>query len=81
MKIWAGVFAVVWLVVVPGVWGQVKEVGEQNVGPTPEMKKLFDSFAGDWDSSELMERRLCFPRAVKEKAEQIFGWHPVARCW
>jgi len=67
MKIWAGVFAVVWLVVVPGVWGQVKEVGEQGVGPTPEMKKLFDSFAGDWDSSEVMERTALFPNGGERK--------------
>lgn len=58
------------LAMVPNaIWGQLKEVGEQNVRPVPEMEKLFNSFAGDWDTSELRERTQLFPDGGERKGK------------
>jgi hypothetical protein len=43
------------------VCAQIAEVGEANVQPTPQIKKLFEAFAGDWDTSEKRERTQFFP--------------------
>lgn len=40
---------------------QVKEIGEANVKPVPEIKKLFDALAGEWDTTEKRERTGFFP--------------------
>ena len=40
---------------------QVVEIGETNVQPIAEMKKLFESFGGDWDTTEKRERTQFFP--------------------
>lgn len=42
--------------------GQVKEIGQGNVQPTPEIKRLYDSLAGDWDTTENFERTEFFPK-------------------
>jgi hypothetical protein len=38
------------------VCAQIAEAGKANVQPAPEIKKLFEAFAGDWDTSEKRER-------------------------
>jgi hypothetical protein len=56
------------LVSFPAVVGaQVAEIGEANVQPTPEIKKLFEAFAGDWDTSEKGERTQFFPNRGERK--------------
>ena len=49
------------------VCAQIAEVGEANVQPTPEIKKLFEAFAGDWDTSEKRERTQFFPNGGERK--------------
>jgi hypothetical protein len=44
-----------------GLRAQVKEIGEANIQPIPETKRLFEAFAGDWDTSEKRERTQFFP--------------------
>jgi hypothetical protein len=46
---------------------QVKELGEANVAPAPEIKRLFEAFAGDWDTSEKRERTQFFPNGGERK--------------
>jgi hypothetical protein len=46
---------------------QIAEAGEANVQPTPEIKKLFEAFAGDWDTSENRERTQFFPNGGERK--------------
>lgn len=40
---------------------QVSEIGEANIKPTPEMKRLFEALAGEWDSTEKRELTRFFP--------------------
>jgi len=49
------------------VSAQVAEIGEANVQPSPEIKKLFEAFAGDWDTSEKRERTQFFPNGGERK--------------
>jgi hypothetical protein len=56
------------LIVIPaGARPQVREIGEVNVRPTPETKRLFEAFAGDWDTSERRERTQFFPNGGERK--------------
>jgi hypothetical protein len=48
-------------------FAQVKEIGETNVQPTPEIKKLYDSLAGDWDTTENFEHTEFFPKGGERK--------------
>jgi hypothetical protein len=50
-----------------GLRAQVKEIGEVNVQPTPEIKRLFEALAGDWDTSEKRERTQFFPNGGERK--------------
>jgi len=50
-----------------GLRSQVKEIGDVNVQPTAEIKKLFDAFAGDWETSEKRERTQFFPNGGERK--------------
>jgi hypothetical protein len=47
--------------------GQAKVIGEANVQPTPEIRRLFEAFAGDWDTSEKRERTQFFPNGGERK--------------
>jgi hypothetical protein len=56
------------LAALPGrVLSQVKEIGEANVRPTQETKRLFEAFAGDWDTREKRERTQFFPTGGERK--------------
>jgi hypothetical protein len=56
------------LAALPGrVLSQVKEIGEANVQPTQETKRLFEAFAGDWDTLEKRERTQFFPTGGERK--------------
>jgi hypothetical protein len=56
------------LIVFPaGPAAQVREIGETNVRPAPEIKNLFEAFAGDWDTSEKRERTQFFPNGGERK--------------
>jgi hypothetical protein len=56
------------LAALPGrVLSQVKEIGETNVRPTQETKRLFEGLAGDWDTSENRERTQFFPNGGERK--------------
>lgn len=46
---------------------QVKEIGEGRVTPAPEIKRLYDAFGGDWDTSEKRERTQFFPSGGERK--------------
>jgi hypothetical protein len=50
-----------------GPRAQLKEIGEVNVQPTPEIKKLFEALAGDWDTSEKREHTRFFPSGGERK--------------
>lgn len=50
-----------------GLRSQVKEIGDVHVQPTAEIKKLFDAFAGDWETSEKRERTQFFPNGGERK--------------
>lgn len=49
------------------LWGQLEAIGEQGVDPAPEIKKLYDDFAGDWDTTEHRERTQFFPNGGERK--------------
>jgi hypothetical protein len=56
------------LIVFPaGPAAQVREIGETNVRAAPEIKKLFEAFTGDWDTSEKRERTQFFPNGGERK--------------
>ncbi len=56
------------LIIFPaGLRAQVREIGETNVRPTPEIKRLFQAFAGDWDTSEKREQTQFFPKGGERK--------------
>lgn len=46
---------------------QVREIGETNIRPAPEIKRLFETFAGDWDTSEKREKTRFFPNGGERK--------------
>jgi hypothetical protein len=48
---------------------QVNEIGEGNVQPTPEIKRLFAAFGGEWDTSEKRERTQFFPNGGERKGK------------
>jgi hypothetical protein len=50
-----------------GPRAQLKEIGEVNVQPTPEIKKLFEALAGDWDTSGKREHTRFFPSGGERK--------------
>jgi putative ABC transport system permease protein len=47
--------------------GQLETVGEANTSPTTEIKKLFESLAGEWDTTEKKERTQFF--SVRTKSD------------
>jgi hypothetical protein len=49
--------------------GQVSESAETNLQPVPEIKRLFEAFAGDWDTSERRERTQFFPNGGERKGQ------------
>jgi len=49
--------------------GQVGEIGETNVQPVPEVKRLFEAFAGDWDTQEKREKTQFFPNGGERKGK------------
>lgn len=62
--------SLVWLLLFAfpgGIRSQVKEIGEVNVPPAQEVKRLFEAFAGDWDTSEKRERTQFFPNGGERK--------------
>lgn len=48
---------------------QVNKSREMNAQPTPEMKKLFSSLAGDWDTQEKREKTEFFPNGGERKGK------------
>jgi hypothetical protein len=46
---------------------QVLDPEERNVQPAPEIRRLFEAFAGDWDTSEKRERTRFFPDGGERK--------------
>jgi hypothetical protein len=67
-NIWACFLVALAPVVLPeGVHSQVKEIGETNVRPTQETKRLFEALAGDWDTTEKRERTQFFPNGGERK--------------
>jgi hypothetical protein len=48
---------------------QVKEIGEANVAPTPEIKRLYEALGGDWDTSEKREHTQFFPNGGERKGK------------
>jgi hypothetical protein len=46
---------------------QLPETGESNARPIPEIKRLYEAFAGDWDTSEQRERTQLFPNGGERK--------------
>jgi hypothetical protein len=56
------------LVAFPAVLcAQIAEAGEANGQPTPEIKKSFEAFAGDWDTSENREQTQFFLNGGERK--------------
>ena len=51
------------------VHGQVSESAESNPQPMPEITRLFEAFAGDWDTSERRERTQFFPNGGERKGK------------
>jgi len=60
-------FSLVLLVVPCPGRTQVKGNREAELRPTREMQRLFDSFAGDWDTSEKREKTQFFPNGGERK--------------
>ena len=54
-------FFLAWLIAFPALSAQAKEIGEADIQPTPEIKRLFEAVGGDWDTSEKRERTQFFP--------------------
>jgi len=48
---------------------QLKEVGEANLTPTPEIKRLYEALGGDWDTSEKREHTQFFPDGGERKGK------------
>lgn len=44
-----------------------RKQGTEAVRPTPEIKRLFEAFAGDWDTTEKRERTQFFPNGGERK--------------
>jgi hypothetical protein len=44
-----------------------KEITNLPARPTPEIKRLFEAFAGDWDTTEKRERTRFFPNGGERK--------------
>jgi len=44
-----------------------KEIGETQVQPVPEIKRLFETFGGDWNTTEKRERTRFFPDGGERK--------------
>jgi len=40
-------FFLAWLIAFPALSAQVKEIGEADIQPTPEIKRLFEAVGGD----------------------------------
>jgi hypothetical protein len=59
----------------------IAEVGEVSVQPTPEIKKLFEAFAGDWDTGEKRERTQFSRTEASAKEDRTYGGEPAAPCW
>jgi hypothetical protein len=60
-----------WLILLAlAVSGQVQarqQAAHSPVRPTPEIKRLFDAFAGEWDTTEKRERTRFFPNGGERK--------------
>ncbi|HEY1470021.1 MAG TPA: hypothetical protein VGF61_13335 [Candidatus Acidoferrum sp.] len=50
-----------------GPGAQLPEIGESNVRPIPEIKRLYQALAGDWDTGEKRERTQFFPNGGERK--------------
>lgn len=50
-----------------GLHAQVKEIGEIQVQPVPEIKRLFETLGGDWNTTEKRERTRFFPNGGERK--------------
>jgi hypothetical protein len=56
------------LIMIPAVSrAQLPEIGESNVRPIPEIKRVYGAFAGDWDTCEKRERTQFFPNGGERK--------------
>jgi hypothetical protein len=51
------------------VRAQVREIGEVDVRPIPEIKRLFEALAGDWDTIEKREHTQFFPNGGERKGK------------
>jgi hypothetical protein len=60
---------------------QLPETGESSVRPIPEIKRLYEAFAGDWGTSEQGNGRSFFRMAANARAERMCVWRPAAPCW
>ena len=49
------------------IFAQVPEIGVTDLQPTPEIKKLYESLGGDWDTSEKREHTRFFPNGGERK--------------
>jgi hypothetical protein len=66
------------LIIVPAASrAQLPEMAESNERPIPEIKRLYEAFAGDWDTSEKRERTQFFPNGGDARVE----WRPAAPRW
>jgi len=64
------VLFLVWQVLIissAGFGTQIKEIGEGNARPAPEIKRLFEALGGDWDTTETFERTQFFPNGGERK--------------
>jgi hypothetical protein len=67
------------LITVPAVSrAQLPVIGESNVRPIPEIKRLYGAFAGYWDTSEKRERSSFFQMEASARVERTRGWRPAA---
>jgi hypothetical protein len=48
---------------------QLKEIGEADATPAPEIKHLYDVLGGDWDTSEHRERTRFFPNGGERRGK------------
>jgi hypothetical protein len=60
-------FFLAWLIAFPALSAQVKEIGEADIQPTPEIKRLLEAVGGDWDTSEKRERTQFFPNGGERR--------------
>ena len=61
------VLTFMYFAVLPGLPAQVPEIGDASLKPVPEMQRLYDSLAGDWDTIEKFEHTQFFPKGGERK--------------